>query len=301
MTAREVAGGLDAEQVKACCARGYSSDAVALLLGSSYHPGGTGLTRRVLDALAVRAGDRVVDVACGVGATSLLAARDYGAVVDGVDLSEANVSLAVAAASAADLGDRAHFHHGDAEALPLADAGWHVVICECALCTFPDKATAAREMARVLRPGGRVGIADITAEPARLPAELTGIAAWVACVADARPTDEYREILTGAGLRVTATERHTQALERMIDQISARLDLLAMVARPRLEALGIDVARVPPVLDAARAAVRDGTLDYVVITAEKPRARPARGSEGRAARGEPGHGAERGSAPACEG
>lgn len=270
MTPREVAGGLDAAQVKACCAAGYSSDVITLLLGSSYHPGGTGLTRRLLDALAVQPGDRLVDVACGVGTTSLLAAQDYGAIVDGVDLSEANVKLAAGAAVATDLADRAHFHHGDAEALPLADAGWDVVICECALCTFPDKATAAREMARVLRAGGRVGISDITADPDRLPPELTGVAAWVACVADARPAEEYRRLLTDAGLRVTAIEPQAQALGRMIHQVAARLDLLKMIARPRVEALGVDFTRVPLVLDAARAAVRDGTLDYVLITAEKP-------------------------------
>ncbi len=131
---------------------------------------------------------------------------------------------------ATDLADLAKFHHGDAEALPLADGGRDAVICECALCTFPDKATAAREMARVLKPRGRVGITDITADRDRLPEELTGITAWVACVADARPASEYRELLEGAGLRVTTVEHHTRALERMITQISSRLELLKLIA-----------------------------------------------------------------------
>jgi ubiquinone/menaquinone biosynthesis C-methylase UbiE len=144
------------------------------------------------------------------------------------------------------------------------------VVCECALGTFPDKATAAREMARVLRPGGRVGISDITADPPRLPAELTGIAAWVACVADARPVTEYQRLLQEAGLRVTQVEHHPHALDRMIRQISARLELLKMIARPRLDELGVDLTRAGPVLDAARSAVRDGALDYMLIVAEKP-------------------------------
>jgi ubiquinone/menaquinone biosynthesis C-methylase UbiE len=263
-------GGLDPAAIKACCATSYSSDVVALLLGASYHPGGTRLTRRLLDALEVGPGDRLVDVACGVGTTALLAAQEYRATVDGVDLSEANVKLASGAAVATGLADRAHFHHGDAEALPLADSGWDAAVCECALCTFPDKTTAAHELARVLRPGGRVGITDIVADPALLPAELTGVAAWVACVADARPVPEYRRLLEQAGLRVTLVEHHTHALERMISQIAARLELLKIIAGPRLETLGVDFARTAPLLDAARTAVGDGVLDYVLITAEKP-------------------------------
>lgn len=270
MTAGETTDGVGPSELKACCASGYSSDVVSLLLGPSYHPGGTALTRRLLDRLGVAPGDRMLDVACGIGTTSLLAAREYGAVVDGVDLSEANVNLAAGAAAAAGLEDVVRFHLGDAEALPLPDRGWDVVVCECALCTFPDKSTAAREMARALRPGGRMGISDITAHRERLPEALTGIAAWVACVADARPAEEYADLLTAAGLRVTTLEHHTSALERMVLQVASRLDLLKMTARPRLEELGVDVARVPAVIEACREAVRDGTLDYVLLVAEKP-------------------------------
>lgn len=266
MTARPAA---DAVTVKACCATGYSSDAVALLLGPSYHPGGLRLTRRLLDTVGVRPGDRLVDVASGIGTTGLLAAGEYQAYVDGVDLSAANVTLANGAAQAAGVADRAQFHHGDAEALPLSDGMYDAVVCECALCTFPDKATAASEMARVLRPGGRVGITDVTADPDRLPPELTGVAAWVACIADARPVEDYRAILAGAGLRVTTTERHTAALEQMVRQIAARLELLRMTSPGRLEELGIDISRAGPVLDAAQGAIRDGVLDYVLLVGEK--------------------------------
>lgn len=266
MTARPAA---DAATLKACCATGYSSDAVTLLVGPSYHPGGLKLTRRLLDSIVVRPGDRLVDVASGIGTTSLLAAGEYDAHVDGVDLSAANVALASGAAAAAGVSERVRFHHGDAEALPLPDASYDVVVCECALCTFPDKATAAAQMARVLRPGGRVGISDITADPSRLPPELTGIAAWVACIADARPLDDYRSILAGAGLRITAVEHDTAPLEQMVRQIGARLELLRMTTPVRLQELGIDINRVQPVLDAAQEAIRDGVLDYVLLVGEK--------------------------------
>ncbi len=261
---------LDPASVKACCAAGYSSDLVSLLLGESYHPGGLRLTRHLLDRLGVTPGQRLVDIASGVGSTSLLAAGEYGAAVDGVDLSESNVALATGAAASQGLADHVAFHHGDAEAVPLPDGGADAVVCECALCTFPDKPTAIAEMARLLRPGGRLGITDVAADRTRLPTELTGLAAWIACVADARPAPEYAALAESAGLLVTTTERHTAALTRMIDQVGARLELLRMTARPRLEALGVDLAQVGPVLEAARASVAEGALDYVLLVAEKP-------------------------------
>ena len=259
-----------AEELKACCAAAYSSDLVAMLLGEAYHPGGLALTRRLAARLALQAGDRVLDVAAGRGGTALVLAQEQGARVDGVDLSQANVALARGAADALDLGHHVRFVVADAERLPYPDESFDAVISECAFCTFPDKPTAAAEFARVLRPGGRVGITDVVTQPSRLPPELTGLAAWIACVADARPLEEYATLLTAAGLRVRESERHDAAVTRMIDQIEARLSVVRMTARAKAEALGLDFDRAGPVLAAARAAVTDGALGYALLVAEAP-------------------------------
>lgn len=259
------------DELKACCAAAYSSDVVALLLGDSYHPGGTALTRHLADGLALTPGARVLDVASGRGTTALLLAGAYGAEVDGVDYSAANTALAQGAAQAAGLADRARFTTGDAEQLPYPDGVFKAVVCECALCTFPDKTQAAAEFARVLKPGGRLGITDVTIDAARLPSELTGLGARIACIADARPLDEYSEILAAAGLRTLHTEHHDQALLRMIDQIEARLNLLRMTAPTRLTDAGVDLDAAPAVLAAARTAVADGALGYALLIGEKPR------------------------------
>jgi hypothetical protein len=252
------------EQIKSCCVTAYSSDLVAMLLGEAYHPGGLALTRRLADQLALRPGQAVLDVASGPGTTARLLATEYGVHVTGVDLSPANV--ANASAEAADL-NHVRFQVGDAERLPVPDAAVEAVVCECAFCTFPDKPTAAAEFARVLRPGGRVGITDVTAEPDRLPPSLSGLTAWVACIADARPAAGYAELLAGAGLRVRAIlERHDDAVTRMIDQIEARLKLLAITA----PGLDLDRDRAAEVLAAARAAVADGSLGYTLLVADKP-------------------------------
>lgn len=212
----------------------------------------------------------MVDVAAGPGATARLLAAEYGVTVDGVDLSESTVERARSATEKAGLLGRVLFHHGDAERLPLPDAVADAVVCECAFCTFPDKATAAVESARVLRPGGRVGITDVTVTEHGLPAELTMLAAWVACIADARPIAGYTDILAAAGLATVYVEEHDDALVRMIEQIEARLTVLRMTAADRLSEAGVDVDAVLRYTALARRAVADGLIGYRLLVAEKP-------------------------------
>jgi arsenite methyltransferase len=257
-------------EIKSCCAAAYGQDAVALVLGESYHPGGLALTRRLAEALGLRQGDRVADVAAGPGVTACALANKYNVSVDGVDLGESTVERAHAAAEKAGLLGKVRFHLGDAERLPLPDNTFDALVCECAFCTFPDKATAAAEFARVLRPGGRVGITDVAVADTGLPEELTTLAAWVACIADARPVREYTGILADAGLRTMRTEAHDDALARMIDQIEARLGVLRMTAADRLAEAGVDVDAVLRYTVLARQAVTSGLLGYTLLVAEKP-------------------------------
>ncbi|MFD7408970.1 methyltransferase domain-containing protein [Streptomyces sp. NPDC059866] len=257
------------DEIKTCCADAYAKDAVALLLGDSYHPGGLTLTRHLADHLQLAGDARVLDVASGRGTTALLLADVYGARVDGVDYAPANTALAQGAAQAAGMAERAVFVTGDAEHLPYEGGVFDAVVCECALCTFPDKARAAAEFARVLGPGGRVGITDVTADPDRLPPELSGLGARIACVADARPLPEYADILAAAGLHTRHTERHDTAMLRMIDQIEARLNLLRLTGPARLAEAGVDLAAATDILAAARTAVADGLLGYALLIAVK--------------------------------
>jgi hypothetical protein len=258
------------DEVKACCAAAYSRDAVALVLGESYHPGGLALTRRLADALKLRAGDRVVDVASGPGATARLLAVEYGVTVDGIDLGADSVRRASAAAADAGLSGQVRFRLGDAERLPLPDETADAVVCECALCTFPGKEEAVAEFARVLRPGGRVGLTDVTLAVGRLPGELTTLAAWVACIAGARPARGYADLIESAGLRVIRAERHDDAIDRMAEQAEARVRVLRMTGAARLAEAGIDADEVLRYAALVRQAVADGSLGYSLLVAEKP-------------------------------
>jgi arsenite methyltransferase len=247
---------------KGCCAQLYESDAVRWLLDDQLHPGGERLTLRLAQLAGVAPGDRVLDVACGSGASALLLARELGCVTVGVDLGARAIEHARRATPA---GARASFLVGDAETLPLPDASFDVALSECSLCTFPDKPRAIAEMARVVRLGGTIAIADVTADPDALPARLRTAAARVACVADAQSADAYAALLRDAGCEPLAIEPHDAELRAMADRVEARLRLARMLAPP-----GDQRERIREAAALARLAVdaiARGSLSYALITA----------------------------------
>jgi arsenite methyltransferase len=250
---------------KGCCARLYESDAVRWLLDDQLHPGGEQLTRRLAELAGVEPGLRVLDVACGNGTTALLLARELDCVVVGVDLGARAIEAATVAARAAGLTHRASFLVGDAEALPVADSGFDVVLSECSLCTFPDKERALTETARAVRPGGTIAIVDVTADLDALPLPLRSAAARVACVADARSADEYAALLRDAGCEPLVIEPHNGELRAMAERVEARLRVARMLAASsdQRERVVQAVALTRMAIDA----IACGNLGYALITA----------------------------------
>jgi SAM-dependent methyltransferase len=115
----------------------------------------------------IRPGERVVDVGCGAGIDSLIAARMVGPTgrVIGVDMTPAMLAKARRSAAEAQLSN-VEFLEGFAESLPIPDGWADVVISNGVLNLMPDKAAALKEMARVLKPGGRLQIGDILVQKA---------------------------------------------------------------------------------------------------------------------------------------
>ncbi len=258
-----------AAEVKACCAASYSNPAVRFLLGDSFHPGGAALTRRLLTALEVDASAVILDIASGPGTSAILAAEQLGCSVIGVELSSENVAAARSAASRAGVSERVSFVEGDAEALPLDDASVDGALCECAFCLFPDKPVAAAELARVLRPGSRVALSDVVAATERLPEELSGMAAWVACVADARPLTELAALLEDAGLEIEHAEEQPALIEDLVSRVEARLRLARLVQPEFAGDLGPAIERGLELVPLVREAVRDGVLGYGIVIARR--------------------------------
>lgn len=251
------------QSVKACCARAYASDAARYLLGEMFHPGGNALTDELARALDVAAGQIVVDIASGPGTSAHLVAASTGCTVVGIDIVPAS------AAQSANLHGgvgRVRFVCGDAEALPLTHASVDGVLCECAFCLFPDKRAAAREIARVLRPGARLALSDVTGDPARLPPVLRSLDAHVACLAEALPLDSIAAYLTEAGLTVQRIHRRDDVVVPLLERIGARLRVARLVGGTPLAGAS---ERAEQLLAAAWDAFRAGSIGYGVVIAQR--------------------------------
>jgi SAM-dependent methyltransferase len=124
-------------------------------------------------------GEHVVDVGCGGGIDSLVAAKMVGALgrVIGVDMTPAMLEKARASAAVAGVAN-VEFRAGFGEALPVEDGWADVVISNGVLNLMPDKDAALHEMARVLRPGGRLQIGDILVQKAVPQSAKEDIALW---------------------------------------------------------------------------------------------------------------------------
>ncbi len=259
-----------AAEVKSCCAALYESDYARLLLGDSFHPGGLELTERLGNLLDLRPGQRVLDVASGTGSSAVFLAERFGCKVVGLDYSTELVAQARRRAREAGLGHLVRFDHGDSERLPFPDGTFDALICECSFCTFPDKRSAAHEFARVLRPGGRVGLSDITLSGA-LPPELTGLLAQIICIADALPLDRYEALLEHAGFQIDRVEPHPEVLESTVRDVTAKLFGAELILKiKKIELPGVDLTQAMSVAASAAVTIEEGTLGYGLLVGTLP-------------------------------
>jgi arsenite methyltransferase len=258
------------EEIKTCCASFYESDLVRLFLGDVLHPGGLDLTEHLGEAIGLGPEDRVLDVACGRGASAVFLAETFGCQVTGLDYGEENVAAAKAHAAERGVTDLTAFRQGDAEGLPFEDQSFHALISECSFCTFPDKASAAEEMARVLRPGGRLGLTDVTVS-GTLPEDLQNLLSWVACVAGAATPEEYATTLERAGFADFVTEDQGHALLELVNEVRKKLlGVELAVGLGKLDLGDLDLEEGKVLAGRAVELIEAGTVGYTLITATRP-------------------------------
>jgi len=149
----------------------------------------------------LREGERVLDLGSGGGIDVILSARRVGPSgrAFGLDMTDEMLELAVRNASEAGV-TNVEFVRGTIESVPFPSSTIDVVISNCVINLAADKAAVFREIARVLRPGGRVGVSDIVADDALSPAERAERGSFAGCIAGALSFSEFRAGMAAVGL-----------------------------------------------------------------------------------------------------
>jgi arsenite methyltransferase len=174
----------------------------------------------------LREGETVVDLGSGGGLDVFLAAAKVGATgrAIGIDMTPEMVELARRNAARGQDGKpftNVEFHLATIDKLPLADASVDCVISNCVINLATDKAAVFREIARVLKPGGRLAVSDIALKQP-LPSEISNdILAYVGCISGAILIDDYRRGLSEAGfsnVQVIDSEADLNAYAKLDNQ-----------------------------------------------------------------------------------
>ena len=148
----------------------------------------------------LRPGEVVVDLGSGGGLDVFLAAKMVGpkGKVIGIDMTPAMIERARANADSGGYANVA-FHQATIDAIPLPDSSVDCVISNCVLNLAPDKPAVFREIARILKPGGRLAVSDIALKGELPDAVARSMAAYVGCIGGAISMGDYRTGLTDAG------------------------------------------------------------------------------------------------------
>jgi SAM-dependent methyltransferase len=202
-----------------CCGTpNYSADELASLPATAALASmGCGNPIMVAD---LHEGERVLDLGSGGGIDVLLSASRVGPTGRAIGLDMTDEMLALAQRNAAEAGaTNVEFLKGQIEAIPLPANSIDVVISNCVINLAADKPAVFREIARVLRPGGRMGVSDIVADDSLSPAERAERGSFVGCIAGALSFSEYESGLRAAGLEdisITPTHQETEGMTSAI-------------------------------------------------------------------------------------
>lgn len=186
---------------------GYDPDVLDRIpVGAVESFAGVGYLFGLADLLA---GERVLDMGSGSGMDACYAAQLVGrrGRVVGIDFTPQQLARARRLAAAAGL-DQVEFREGRIESLPCGDETVDCVVSNGVINLAPDKARVFGEAARVLRPSGRLVVADIVTERQLTDSIVCDADLWAACIGGAAQQDAYQEAIEASGLAVTAMWRN---------------------------------------------------------------------------------------------
>jgi len=182
----------------------------------------------------LREGERVLDLGSGGGIDVLLSAKRVGPTGRAFGLDMTDEMLALAQRNAAEAGaTNVEFLRGTIESIPLPASSIDVVISNCVVNLAADKSAVFNEIARVLRPGGRIGITDIVADDALSPEQRAERGSYVGCIAGALSFAEFEGGLCAAGLAditLTTTHQVTDGMHSVIARATKPMDAVERAA-----------------------------------------------------------------------
>ena len=168
----------------------------------------------------LREGETVLDLGSGGGIDVLLSARRVGPTGHAIGIDMTDEMLILARRNAAEAGaSNVEFRKGTIEALPVDDASVDVVISNCVINLASDKSAVFGEIARVLKPGGRMGVSDIVADDLLTPEQRAERGSYVGCIAGALSFREFRTGLNAVGLTdidLVPTHQVTEGMHSVI-------------------------------------------------------------------------------------
>jgi len=178
--------------------------------------------------LALAAGETVLDLGSGAGIDAFLAAQRVGATgrVIGVDMTPEMIAKARAGAERGGYA-QVEFRQGRLEALPVEDATVDAVTSNCVINLVPDKSAVFQEVARVLKPGGRLVVSDILLDRELPGAIAQDVLAYVGCVAGAELRETYFGRLRAAGLGEIEILRDEDYLDALLAAAPAEVEELS--------------------------------------------------------------------------
>jgi len=161
-------------------------------------------------------GEVVLDLGSGGGIDVILSAKRVGSSGTAYGLDMTDEMLALAQRNAAEAAvSNVHFLKGEIEKIPLAANSVDVIISNCVINLSVDKPAVMIEMARVLKPGGRIGISDVVAEDQLTPEERAERGSYIGCIAGALAKSEYEALLDAAGFEQVSVEFTHQVADGM--------------------------------------------------------------------------------------
>lgn len=256
----------------------YESCSFERLLGETLRPGGLELTARLAEVAGVGRDHVVLDLACGKGVTALFLARERGCRVIGLDLSEKMIATCRNSAQEEGLAGRVSFLLGDGENLPFDDSSFDAIVSECSFSLLPNKEPAARDMARVLKPGGKLVMTDIVLRR-EISGDIRSRLGVDCCMGGAMRVDECVDLLLRVGLGLPYVEDHSHELRKVAFRLGLSFGSAdRFLAGPstgscrRKEAAGI-----PFSLGSFEEFLKQGRPGYALIAATKGRGRHGRG------------------------